>query len=81
MVRTRRSPLPLGGLTQAGRQALDRCGDPRVKSLKRVNTYSSRMSAANSNNLPMAGNKAGGMPGTTFRVPTKDLTPTYLADG
>ena len=36
MVRTRRSPLPLGGLTQAGRQALDNSRDPRVGSLKRV---------------------------------------------
>ena len=40
MVRTRRSPLPLGGLTQAGRQALDSSGDPRVVSLRRVTTYS-----------------------------------------
>ena len=48
MVGTRRSPLPLGGLTQAGRQALDRCEDPRVTSLRRVMTYYSRMSAAHS---------------------------------
>ena len=45
MVRTRRSPLPLGGLTQAGRQALDKSRDPRVVFRFRITTYYPPMSA------------------------------------
>ena len=40
--------LYLGGLTQAGRQALDTSEDPLVGSLRRVPTSSPRMSACHS---------------------------------